>query len=214
MPANFSAVGILMSDYRDDSATTHVQPLRPDTARDVLDRLAAVVRGATEEIGGFGFDDRGLEILHRADVRYEGQDDTITVPIDHSWLKNEDLFLHGVRERFVAMHRQLFSYGDEHKPLEVVTTRCRTVARVAHPVWHVLQTRGAASPWSVRRVHFVASASFVETPVYDRDSLAIDQVLHGPAIVEEWTTTTVVPPGWSLRTERLGNLILTRRVVD
>ena len=48
------------------------------------------------------------------------------------------------------------------------------------------------------------------TAIYDRDSLAVDQPVIGPAIVEEWTSTTLVPPGWTARTEPLGNLLLTR----
>ena len=50
----------------------------------------------------------------------------------------------------------------------------------------------------------------VATPVFDREVLARDQRIEGPAIVEEWTTTTVVPPGWTAHVDRLGNLVLGR----
>jgi N-methylhydantoinase A len=50
----------------------------------------------------------------------------------------------------------------------------------------------------------------VPTAIYDRDSLAVDQPVLGPAIVEEWTSTTLVPPGWIGRTDPLGNLVLAR----
>jgi N-methylhydantoinase A len=164
---------------------------------------------AATELGAFGFDEASLELLHRADVRYQGQDDTITVPVDRSWLADEEVFLRGVRRAFVEMHRQLYGYGDEDAPLEVVTTRCRTIARVPHPSLREWTVDEPAEPRTCRPVYFQIAGGFVDTPVFDRESLANDQVIPGPTIVEEWTTTTVIPPDWSLRTERSGNLILT-----
>jgi N-methylhydantoinase A len=213
-PANFSAVGILTSDYREDNAVTHVRAFDRASSQSVMEEIRKVVAEATAELQLFGFDEADLEFLYRADVRYAGQDDTITVPLDASWLADEDALLDGVRRRFVAMHQQLFAYGDEDAPLEIVTTRCRAIAPVAHPVsleWPVLEP-GARR--MTRQVYFRSAGGLVETPVYDRESLAVEQVVTGPAIVEEWTTTTLVPPDWLLTTERLGNLILTLAAED
>ena len=57
---------------------------------------------------------------------------------------------------------------------------------------------------------FREAGAVVPTAIYDRDSLAVDQPVLGPAIVEEWTSTTLVPPGWFGRTDPLGNLVLAR----
>jgi N-methylhydantoinase A len=59
-----------------------------------------------------------------------------------------------------------------------------------------------------RSVYFRDREGFVETPVFDREQVARDQVIEGPAIVEEWTTTIVVPPAWRVRADRLGDLVL------
>jgi N-methylhydantoinase A len=58
-------------------------------------------------------------------------------------------------------------------------------------------------------VYFRRSDGRVDTPVFERDDLARDQLIEGPAIVEEWTTTIVVPPGWTVHTDRIGDLVLT-----
>jgi N-methylhydantoinase A len=50
----------------------------------------------------------------------------------------------------------------------------------------------------------------VDTPVFDRERLALDQTVPGPAIVDEWTTTIVVPAGWAATTDRMGNLVMER----
>jgi N-methylhydantoinase A len=54
----------------------------------------------------------------------------------------------------------------------------------------------------------MGEAGVVDAPVFDRDRLALGQRLSGPAIVEEWTTTIVVPPGWTVTTDRTGNLVM------
>jgi N-methylhydantoinase A/oxoprolinase/acetone carboxylase beta subunit len=53
-------------------------------------------------------------------------------------------------------------------------------------------------------------AGRLSTAIYARDKLARDQVIEGPAIVAEWTTTIVVPPAWSARVDGLGDLLLER----
>ena len=57
---------------------------------------------------------------------------------------------------------------------------------------------------------FREAGATVPTAIYDRDSLAVDQPVVGPAVVEEWTSTTLIPPGWTARTDTLGNLLLAR----
>ena len=64
----------------------------------------------------------------------------------------------------------------------------------------------ALPPQEFRQVFFGARGR-IETPVHQRETFAS---ASGPAIVEEWATTVVVPPGWSAHTDRLGNLLLQR----
>jgi N-methylhydantoinase A len=208
-PANFSAWGILTSDYREDTAATRVEPLNAAGAERVALRLRELADTAAGELRRYGFDDGDIELLHRADVRYAGQDHTITVPVESPWLDDVEAFLEGVRERFVAAHTQLYGHGTLEPPLELVTSRARAVGRVATPpVAEVAGSPrpGPGAPRSQRDVYFRGPGR-VETPVYDRESVT---TVEGPAIVEEWTTTILVPPGWSARSDRLGNLILER----
>jgi N-methylhydantoinase A len=206
-PANFSAWGILTSDYREDAALTHVEPLEPAVASSATARLDALANAAVGELRRYGFGEGDVELLHRVDVRYAGQDHTITVPVDAGWLDDRDAFLAGVRERFVAAHTQLYGHGTLDPPLELVTSRARAVGRVATPPVAAVDGQARlAAPRAQREVYF-RGVGRVETPVYDRQSFSS---ADGPAIVEEWTTTIVVPPGWAARADRLGNLSLDR----
>jgi N-methylhydantoinase A len=209
-PANFSAWGILTSDYRDDAALTRVRPFDAAALGGLVDDLRTLAERATTDLRGYGFSESDLEYDYRADARFGGQEHTITVPLETSWIDDEAALLGGLRERFIALHRQLYGHGEADAPLEVVTVRCRAFARVGHPRFREWPAGEPAGPARSRSVYFRSAGGFVETPVFEREQLPRDQVVDGPAIVEEWTTTIVVPPGWSVRADRLGDLVLER----
>jgi N-methylhydantoinase A len=210
-PANFSAVGILMSDYRSDTALTRVRPFTAATAAEVALDLAGLAAQTQSELRTFGFDGRDIELLYRLDMRYRGQDDTITVPLETGWVADPQTLHIEAGPRFVAMHRQLFGYSDDNGALEVVTSRCRGIGRVSRPRWEDWTMTIPASPRTMRRVYFGSIGSYTDTPVFDREVLACGQRIVGPAIVEEWTTTIVVPHGWAAAVDRIGNLVLDWR---
>ena len=91
-------------------------------------------------------------------------------------------------------------------PLELVTNRARAVGHIARPTVSEPTASREAATHDVRPVFFGA-AGRLETPVYDRETFASTS---GPAIIEEWAATVVVPPGWTANTDRLGNLVLRR----
>ena len=68
----------------------------------------------------------------------------------------------------------------------------------------------AAEAWGSRNTCFANGDGKQPIPVYNRDDLVRDQQVVGPAIVEEWATTSAVPPGWTLTVDRIGNLVLTQ----
>jgi N-methylhydantoinase A len=210
-PANFSAVGILLSDYRSDTALTKVQRLELGTVHIVAGDLADLALQTRSDLRQFGFSGEAVDLLYRLDMRYVGQDDTITVPLDPAWVGDPKALLLGMAHRFVTMHRQLFGYGDEETPLEVVTTRCRGVGRVSRPRWSEWSSDVPGRARTIRPIYFESAAAYIDTPVYDREHLARGQNVAGPSVIEEWTTTIVVPEGWNAEVDRIGNLVLRWR---
>jgi N-methylhydantoinase A len=145
----------------------------------------------------------------RADMRFAGQEYTVTVPLDNAWLEDPATLLPSTGERFVESHRRLYGHGESGAPQEVVTVRVRSVATVSKPGWAPWDNGAAAEPDSWRETYFAAIGESRRTPVYRREQLAEEQRVVGPAIVEEWTSTTVVPPGWQATVDRLGDLVLS-----
>ena len=70
------------------------------------------------------------------------------------------------------------------------------------------ETSGTDEATSIRHVHFGASSGWQEAIVYKRGNLITDKEIQGPAILEEMSSTTVVPPNYKAITDEVGNLTL------
>ena len=209
-PANFSAWGIVTSDYREDSSHTFVCPFVKETLAAILDSFTSLKKENLQRLEQHGFDSDAIVSDMRADVRFAGQEFTVTVPVEEEWTANQEKLLQGVRERFVELHRRLYGHGEVEAPIEVVTLRVRSIGNVARPSWPEWHAGDDAKAHATRDTYFSSLGKTSTIPVYNRDDLARDQKISGPAIVEEWTTTTVIPPKWDLLVDRIGNLVLTQ----
>ena len=175
-------------------------------SRRVAEGLRRLAEEAAANLERYGFAEGQIERLYRADIRYAGQDHAITVPLEPAWVDDHPALLAGARQRFAAAHVQLYGHGTLDPPLELVTSRARAVGHIARPTVSEPTASQEAAARTVRQVFF-GSRGRLETPVYDRETFASTS---GPAIIEEWAATVVVPPGWTANTDRLGNLLLRR----
>ncbi len=208
-PANFSAWGILTTDYMEDAVRTRVLPFNGLNIGTVIDQLEELSVSAVAAITRYGFPDDQVERQCRLDLRYANQEYTITVEIDVDW-REPGAFLATARQRFIDAHRQLYGHGSLDADLEVVSVRCRAIGRVRAPEIAALAPRAAGTPVREQLVHFAGSPDPHVTSVFVRDTLAPGQIIPGPAIINEWTMTTVVPPQWQATCDGVGNLILER----
>jgi N-methylhydantoinase A len=209
--ANFSAWGILTSDYREDVVTTNVRVLTPENTSSIVSEFQSLTGEAISRIAEYGFSAAEIGIEFRADLRYEQQEHTVTVAVEADWLLAPGVFGQELREAFVARHRQLYGHGQPTAPIEIVTLRARAIGGVKRPAPMEWPQMPDASPAASRETYFPEQEQYLTTPVYQRDTLGRGAQVGGPAIVEEWTTTILVPPGWRGVIDRLGDVVLQRR---
>jgi N-methylhydantoinase A len=199
--STLSAWGIAGAPYREDASVTRIERLDDDGVRAALAEASDLERPVTARIERARLG--GPVVIERsADVRYLGQEHTITVPLDAA----DDAT--SLASRFTQRHRRLYGHGAADAAAEIVAVRVRARvdrAALGWPPWTVTQ---AGEPRTQRDVWLPDRGSCVSTPIYDRDTLAVGQRVRGPAIVEEPTSTTVVPVGWTLWTEHAGHLVL------
>jgi N-methylhydantoinase A len=192
-PGLLSAWGMLAAEVVRDFART-LRAVEPtDDAIGTV--FAALEREARR---GFGRERVRATARERAlDVRYHGQSYELTVPFARDW-----------RAAFHARHRERFGHADATRPIEVVNARLRMRAAGAPVPRDPVLRRGRPAPIATRRVWF--DGRRVQAPVLRRALLPVGFRRRGPAIVCEYSATTVVPPGWTMRVEASGGLVLER----
>jgi N-methylhydantoinase A len=201
-PGHFSAWGMLTSDLRHDVVQTHF--VRADRLgedelaeiwRDLEARLIAVF---AEE----GVDRDRLTFARSADMRYAGQEHTVTVPLP------EDVGQEEIERRFHDLHEQHYTFRLS-SPIEFVNFRLTGLGAVRKPQPPRIAANGDASAAlkGKRHVDF-DDLGRLESCIYERERLGAGAELEGPAVVEESAASTVVFPGQRLRVDGYGNLII------
>ena len=117
------------------------------------------------------------------------------------------------RERFDERHAQIHGHAAKEKPVEVVSYRLRV--RVAVPKYQPVSeppgtARNAKDAAKGSREVYFDGRTATTTKLYERDKLDVGTEVYGPAIVEQFDATTVIPPQWSARVDAYRNLILER----
>ena len=159
--------------------------------------------GVLEDEGSLPSD---IMLLRSIDVRYFDQEYTVTVPVSS---RTDQAERSRLRERFDAAYAQ-HTVTQIRNPAQIVTLRLAAIGNVAKPELSALRAHAvaAAAPPGARQVYFESVRRMVDTPVLQREALAVDSDIEGPLIIEERASTTVVQPGDRLRADASGSLII------
>jgi len=214
-PGAFSALGLLCTDVLHDYIRSELCPLdRLDPAR-AESLFREVESKAASELAEEGLDPKAAAFERELDMRYAGQGYELRVSLDGLWQNALDArAIEAARARFDDLHGRIHGHAAKEKSVEVVSYRLRVRVSVPKFAPHMHDARPPAQPSpnaikGTRPVFFTAQEATAAT-VYDRECLAVGTVFAGPAIVEQFDATTVVPPGWHASVDRYGNLILER----
>jgi N-methylhydantoinase A len=203
-PGNMCAFGLLTSDIRYDLVRTFNRQLGERDLASIEGQFTEVEEEAREAMSRAGIAKHEVVLQRFLSLRYFGQSWDLDVPVD---AKRPTLA--GLSEAFDARHLQEYGYNRPNHQLQVVNLRVVATAETSKPssdqASDPLGATTIAPEW--RPVHF--DGLFRKCPIYRRQSLS-DAVLNGPAIVEEFGSTTVVFPAWSVRKDTFGNLRLEK----
>jgi len=202
-PGNFSALGLLASDIKHDDVRTRVGLLseRLPALRLAFAEMEAAARLQLEREG---FAPEQQKLPRSLDLRYRGQAFELNIPAP-------ELELDRLEADFHRQHRDTYGHANPQAAIELVNARLTAYGLVPKPAAarHIAPGADLESALDERRpVWFEGRAH--DCPVWDRDRLPEGAELHGPAIVEEFGATTVVPPGWRGAMDSHGNLRFER----
>ena len=201
-PGVLSAQGMAFADIsREYSATVMLQEPNLDLA-EADKALDILVQAGQRDLGAMGVTPGDISAAMSLDLRYEGQSFEINV----SYAKEP---LEQVLGAFHEAHRRQYGYAHEGRGVEVVNVRARVAAPGARPP--AASTSGGSGDDAAlgrREVVFEGRAMLAE--LRSRAQLEPGAEVLGPAIVTQYDSVTVVPPGWRGRVDDYLNLILER----
>ncbi|MFN0303198.1 MAG: hydantoinase/oxoprolinase family protein [Burkholderiales bacterium] len=210
-PGLFSATGIASADFTHDYS---VSVLRPAAAIDSVS-LARSHRDLRARAQA-DFDVEGVaparrRYQHSMDIRYIGQTTelNIRVPSDDD---ARPIDLEAFIREFHRQHEAIYTYAVPDEPVEIVNLRLRAIGLVDRPAHRpATRTRVGAAPIGRRSVWFDQAGERVAAVVHRRESLPIGAIIEGPAIIQELSSATVVPPGAHALIDPFENILLTIR---
>jgi N-methylhydantoinase A len=201
-PGNFSALGMLLADARVDETMTFLGPLHGDTVA-AMDHafLGLEARVGRKMAGDAGFADILFE--RQAELGFVGQRHSIRIPLGTA--PDVDR----IRAAFEATYRRRYGHVEDGSPIQIMSLVLTATAPASRPTLEKLNPARNASPAGkprMRSVYFAERAARVDTPVLQRHSLASGHAAAGPAIIEEYGSTTVVGPDDRFEIGRFGEI--------
>ena len=194
-PGALSALGILISDVVKDHSRTILLRVREIPRRMLEQTYSELQREVAAELKKEHWS--GKAVYERsADLRYRGQGYELGLPYGPDML-----------ERFHAEHQRRYGYSSPEREIEIVTVRLR--GRVSSPEkLRAMKVEGRAGNLATQTAAVWFGGKKISTQVLPREILKSGLKYRGPAIVTEYSATTVVPPGISFHNDRAGNLVI------
>ena len=201
MPGALSAFGILFSDVVKDYSRTVLWRVTGGLPVERMEKEFSTLRTRTErDFRSEGWRG-GIRLSRTVDLRYRGQGYELNIP-----------YSRGLIADFEREHRRRYGYGYDGREVELVTLRLRGTVR--SPLRRLkansaeLDARPIGSSGPAQKCLVSFNGREGPTTVYSRDKLRIERKYPGPAIVTEYSATTIVPPGARFWLDRSANLMI------
>jgi N-methylhydantoinase A len=201
----FSAWGMLLSDLRRDYLQTQVVDLsEPGAAAQLDEKLRQIEEKALQEFAAEDIDPARVHFLRYARCRYQNQEHSVEIVLPDGDIKAEQI--EAIRQGFDTDYEREYTYTLD-TPVELVAYHLVAVAEVDKLKPEVLSTTGRKIEDVVkvqREVDYV-EAGIHQATIYNGDALEPGMSFTGPAIIEEYGATTVIPPGLPCHVDDYGN---------
>jgi N-methylhydantoinase A len=204
-PAHFSALGMLVADERHDFVRTFYADLG---GIDFAELERTVVEMERESAGAL-LREKAVEYRIHLDLRYVGQEFTLSVPVTLEQIKAADR--HAIRTAFDRLYDQRYAHHSPEEPVEIVNIRLVAIGKRAKMNFPRLAAKRRAVSSRKVPMYLGDAARPVSCPVYRREELGGGVRITGPALVREHGTTTVLFKGDACTVAKTGELVISVR---
>ncbi len=210
--ALYSAFGMLSMDLGRDFARSHVSRVDKVDPALVASLYEEMEDEALAEFAPMGIGRDRINFTRTAEMRYIGQFHEVEVPIPNGTVTQGTL--EGSVQALHQRHQDLYSFSMEWMPAQFLTFRLLATAARAPFDLQRLEEGAEESP-AIKRVRRCRwNGRELETRVYDGDAMGAGTLIEGPAIVEEKTTTVVIPEGFTCQVDPFRNYVLRKSLVN
>ena len=210
----FNAWGMLVADIRHDLVHTHVMKIlnREEDAKAISTIYSSLEKQLLETFATEGISLDGVSIVKYADMRYYGQEHTIKISAPSGKIGAKEV--EEMDKAFMAAHEREYGFTLEGNPVEIVNLHTVGISRVKKPSLQAVSGTGRGLDKAIKEKREIYSGrrkGFEKIPIYSKELLPINEEIHGPAIIEETTSTIVVTEAFKVKMDKYGNTILTGR---
>ncbi len=194
-PGALSALGLLLADVRKDYSQTVLIPAEEASPK-LKSSLSELHQLGMTDLQAEGFEKNRIHCLDFADLRYRGQSYELTVPLLSDFI-----------ERFHKSHESRYGYANRARQVEVVNVRSTFWGRTDKPRFRKMpKRRGDPMRLGTQPVWIDGRRS--NAGIYDRSHLTYGHALRGPAIIGEYSSTTLVPRDFRCMIDPYLNLVI------
>jgi len=194
-PGALSALGLLLADVRKDYSRTLLIDAK-DSARALKTTIGELHKTGLAELQAEGLKKSQIQSMDFVDLRYRGQSYELTVGLSGDFI-----------EQFHKAHERRYGYANRGRSVELVNARSTFLGRTVKPEFKPAKKhRGRPIPINVELVWI--DRKRLKTAIYDRETLRYGQAITGPAIIGEYSSTTLIPPGVRCVVDAYLNLVL------
>ncbi len=208
-PGLTSAMGLLQTNVRHLYLRSAVGLLSSYPVNEINGIFAELRRRAMDDVADEGLDLAALRLRQQLDLRYLHQGYYLTIDVPDGEIT--DAHKPQIKSAFDDLHRRTFGASAPEEDAELVTLRL--VAEIPVPHLQLAPIAAGAGGSAAARIasrplYDLARGEFVDAGVYVRTRLAASDRIEGPAIIEQYDSTTVVLPGQILTVDNFGNLLI------
>jgi N-methylhydantoinase A len=206
-PGAFSAWGMLETEIRKDFSRAYFVPLSLLDHADLAETMAALEAEGLEALAAEGIGRETGRVEHALDMRYVGQEYTLTIPVEWADEPASTAFDEAVAGRFHIAHNTRFGHSNPGAPIELVVVRATALGDLGR-IDRQRSPLEADPSYAVAERQVVFGRRERTTSIVRRDDLVPGATVPGPAVIVEQTATTVVPPGCTARVDEVGTLLI------
>ncbi len=198
-PGILSAIGMLLADViKDYSETIMLQEssIRPSLFESLFSKME---KRAFEDLQREGIAPKNISLERYLDMRYRGQSYEIVVPLGTDFI-----------EKFHLLHEKTYGYCNRDKEVEIVNIRLRARGKLSKPEFKRAPELTSKIPSNAQLGNrdVIFSGKTHKARIYDRDILLPGNIVKGPAIIVEYSSTIVIPPVCEAEIDLYENILI------